>query len=77
MALYRRIGSLAASLGDDDTAAWHYNRAYNLDPTDLTVVDWLARYSVDKDMPEKALKFYAEASRIEYESHSASQRNEQ
>ncbi|GAU87550.1 hypothetical protein RvY_00380 [Ramazzottius varieornatus] len=65
VALYSRIGWLAASLGDDDTAAWHYNRAHSLDPTDLTVIEWLARYSVEKDMPEKALKFYAEAFRIE------------
>ncbi|GAU97434.1 hypothetical protein RvY_08731-2 [Ramazzottius varieornatus] len=61
----QRLGQLAHKLGDTGAALWYYNESHRVCPTNLEVLNWLGRFFVTSQFPEKAITYFAQAADLE------------
>ncbi|XP_055332048.1 intraflagellar transport protein 88 homolog isoform X2 [Paramacrobiotus metropolitanus] len=59
------LGALADKLGDKGAALWYYNESYRIYPANFSVLNWLGRFFVASQFPEKAIKFFELAEKLD------------
>ncbi|OQV18273.1 Intraflagellar transport protein 88-like protein [Hypsibius exemplaris] len=63
--ILRQLGELADKLGDKGAALWYYNESHRIFPLNVDVLNWLGRFFVASQFPEKAITYFEQASKID------------
>ena len=51
----RRLGELCAAGGDQSQALHYFTDSHRYDPSNVAVIEWLGKYYIESQMPEKVI----------------------